>query len=89
MAFAQSIWMRRSLDIVLNEAKRNGATLPGVTALGYDQFYDLSGQPCPRKSTRGKRWDTSSLLARHRKITNGRAARGKCRLHRAGYPGMA
>jgi len=49
-------WMRKDLDIVLNEAKRNGATLP-VTAL-VDQFY------ADVQKMGGKRWDTSSLLAR-------------------------
>lgn len=49
-------WMRKDLDIVLTEAKRNGATLP-VTAL-VDQFY---GEV---QKLGGKRWDTSSLLAR-------------------------
>ncbi|WP_272911318.1 NAD(P)-dependent oxidoreductase [Rhizobium sp. SL42] len=49
-------WMRKDLDIVLTEAKSNGATLP-VTAL-VDQFY---GEV---QKLGGKRWDTSSLLAR-------------------------
>jgi 3-hydroxyisobutyrate dehydrogenase len=49
-------WMRKDLDIVLTEAKHNGATLP-VTAL-VDQFY---GEV---QKLGGKRWDTSSLLAR-------------------------
>ncbi|NKN36627.1 NAD(P)-dependent oxidoreductase [Agrobacterium sp. a22-2] len=49
-------WMRKDLDIVLTEARRNGATLP-VTAL-VDQFY---GEV---QAMGGKRWDTSSLLAR-------------------------
>ena len=49
-------WMRKDLDIVLTEARRNGATLP-VTAL-VDQFY---GEV---QKLGGKRWDTSSLLAR-------------------------
>ncbi|MDP2733644.1 MAG: NAD(P)-dependent oxidoreductase [Hoeflea sp.] len=49
-------WMRKDLDIVLSEAKRNGATLP-VTAL-VDQFY------ADVQAMGGKRWDTSSLLAR-------------------------
>jgi 3-hydroxyisobutyrate dehydrogenase len=49
-------WMRKDLDIVLTEAKRNGATLP-LTAL-VDQFY---GEV---QKLGGKRWDTSSLLAR-------------------------
>jgi 3-hydroxyisobutyrate dehydrogenase len=49
-------WMRKDLDIVLGEARANGANLP-VTAL-VDQFY---GQI---QAMGGKRWDTSSLLAR-------------------------
>ncbi|WP_275782985.1 NAD(P)-dependent oxidoreductase [Pararhizobium gei] len=49
-------WMRKDLDIVLTEARRNGATLP-VTAL-VDQFY------ADVQSLGGNRWDTSSLLAR-------------------------
>jgi 3-hydroxyisobutyrate dehydrogenase len=48
--------MRKDLDILLAEARRNGATLP-VTAL-VDQFY------AEVQALGGKRWDTSSLLAR-------------------------
>jgi 3-hydroxyisobutyrate dehydrogenase len=49
-------WMRKDLSIVLNEARNNGAKVP-VTAL-VDQFYgDVQAMG-------GKRWDTSSLLAR-------------------------
>ncbi|AZN99847.1 NAD(P)-dependent oxidoreductase [Mesorhizobium sp. M9A.F.Ca.ET.002.03.1.2] len=49
-------WMRKDLGICLAEADRNGAKLP-VTAL-IDQFYkDVQAMG-------GKRWDTSSLLAR-------------------------
>ena len=49
-------WMRKDLGICLEEAKTNGATLP-VTAL-VDQFYgDV-------QKMGGKRWDTSSLVAR-------------------------
>ena len=49
-------WMRKDLGICLAEANRNGAKLP-VTAL-IDQFYkDVQDMG-------GKRWDTSSLLAR-------------------------
>jgi 3-hydroxyisobutyrate dehydrogenase len=49
-------WMRKDLGICLDEADRNGASLP-VTAL-IDQFYkDVQAMG-------GKRWDTSSLLAR-------------------------
>ncbi|EKF17908.1 6-phosphogluconate dehydrogenase [Nitratireductor pacificus pht-3B] len=49
-------WMRKDLGICLAEADRNGAALP-VTAL-VDQFYKEV------QSMGGKRWDTSSLLAR-------------------------
>ena len=49
-------WLRKDLDIILAEARRNGAKLP-VTAL-VDQFYgDV-------QALGGNRWDTSSLLAR-------------------------
>ncbi|MEB2843854.1 NAD-binding protein [Rhizobiales bacterium RZME27] len=49
-------WMRKDLGIVLEEARNNGAKLP-ITAL-VDQFYgDVQAMG-------GKRWDTSSLLAR-------------------------
>ncbi len=49
-------WMRKDLGICLTEAERNGAKLP-VTAL-VDQFYkDVQDMG-------GRRWDTSSLLAR-------------------------
>lgn len=49
-------WMRKDLDIVLSEARRNGAKLP-VAAL-VDQFY------ADVQAMGGNRWDTSSLLAR-------------------------
>lgn len=49
-------WMRKDLGICLDEADRNGASLP-VTAL-VDQFYKEV------QSMGGQRWDTSSLLAR-------------------------
>lgn len=49
-------WMRKDLGICIAEARRNGATLP-VTAL-VDQFY------AEVEKMGGKRWDTSSLLAR-------------------------
>jgi 3-hydroxyisobutyrate dehydrogenase len=49
-------WMRKDLGICLEEADRNGASLP-VTAL-VDQFYkDVQAMG-------GRRWDTSALLAR-------------------------
>ncbi len=49
-------WMRKDLNIALNEARRNGAQLP-VTAL-VDQFYGEIQQQG------GGRWDTSSLVKR-------------------------
>ena len=49
-------WMRKDLAIVLDEARRNGTSLP-VTAL-VDQFYREI------QTMGGSRWDTSSLLAR-------------------------
>ena len=49
-------WMRKDLGICLAEARRNGANLP-VTAL-VDQFYSEI------QAMGGKRWDTSSLIAR-------------------------
>ncbi|WP_434925926.1 NAD(P)-dependent oxidoreductase [Shewanella sp. HL-SH8] len=49
-------WMRKDLGIALDEARRNGSTLP-VTAL-VDQFY------ADVQAMKGNRWDTSSLLAR-------------------------
>ena len=49
-------WMRKDLSICLAEARRNGASLP-VTAL-VDNFY------AEVEEMGGKRWDTSSLLAR-------------------------
>ena len=51
-------WMRKDLGLCLEEAKRNGASLP-VTAL-VDQFYgDVQAMG-------GRRWDTSSLIKRLR-----------------------
>ncbi len=49
-------WMRKDLGIVLGEADSNGASLP-TTAL-IDQFYKEI------QTMGGKRWDTSSLIAR-------------------------
>ena len=48
--------MRKDLAICLDEARRNGASLP-VTAL-VDQFY---GEV---QAKGGGRWDTSSLMIR-------------------------
>ncbi|MBU1210409.1 MAG: NAD(P)-dependent oxidoreductase [Alphaproteobacteria bacterium] len=49
-------WMRKDLSICLDEARRNGASLP-VTAI-VDQFYSEV------QKMGGSRWDTSSLIAR-------------------------
>ena len=49
-------WMRKDLGICLEAARKNGAHLP-VTAL-VDQFYSEV------QKMGGKRWDTSSLIAR-------------------------
>jgi 3-hydroxyisobutyrate dehydrogenase len=49
-------WLRKDFGICFDEGRRNGATLP-VTAL-VDQFYaDI-------QEIGGRRWDTSSLIAR-------------------------
>jgi 3-hydroxyisobutyrate dehydrogenase len=53
-------WMRKDLGIVLDEARRNGTSLP-VAAL-VDQFY------ADVENMGGKRWDTSSLFARLEKL---------------------
>jgi 3-hydroxyisobutyrate dehydrogenase-like beta-hydroxyacid dehydrogenase len=47
-------WMRKDLGMCLDEARRNGASLP-VTAL-VDQFY------ADVQKSGGGRWDTSSLI---------------------------
>ena len=49
-------WMRKDLAICMGEARKNGASLP-VTAL-VDQFY------AEVQKMGGRRWDTSSLIAR-------------------------
>lgn len=49
-------WIRKDLDIALQEARRNGSHLP-LTAL-VDQFYSEV------QEMGGNRWDSSSLLAR-------------------------
>ena len=49
-------WMRKDLGLCLEESRRNGASLP-VAAL-VDQFYSEV------QKIGGKRWDTSSLIAR-------------------------
>jgi 3-hydroxyisobutyrate dehydrogenase-like beta-hydroxyacid dehydrogenase len=49
-------WMRKDLAITLEEARKNGAKLP-MSAL-VDQFY------AEVQAMGGRRWDTSSLIAR-------------------------
>ncbi len=49
-------WMRKDLSIGLDEARRNGASLPVVALV--DQFYSEV------QKMGGSRWDTSSLIAR-------------------------
>jgi 3-hydroxyisobutyrate dehydrogenase len=49
-------WMRKDLGICLAEANRNGANLPATALI--DQFY------AEVQKMGGKRWDTSSLIAR-------------------------
>ncbi|MEK9848756.1 MAG: NAD-binding protein, partial [Rhodospirillaceae bacterium] len=46
-------WMRKDLGFCLDEAKRNGASLP-ITALVYEFYADIQKKG-------GGRWDTSSL----------------------------
>lgn len=54
--------MRKDLGFCLDEARRNGASLP-ITAL-VDQFYGDVQQ------LGGNRFDTSSLIWRLRKLAN-------------------
>jgi 3-hydroxyisobutyrate dehydrogenase len=49
-------WMRKDLGLCLEEAKRNGASLPAATLV--DQLY------AEVQKMGGGRWDTSSLIAR-------------------------
>jgi 3-hydroxyisobutyrate dehydrogenase len=49
-------WMRKDLAICFDEAKRNGAQLPMTEMV--DKFYEEV------VAMGGKRWDTSSLIAR-------------------------
>jgi len=49
-------WMRKDLGICLEEARRNGASLPLAALI--DQFY------AEVENMGGRRWDTSSLFAR-------------------------
>ena len=56
-------WMRKDLNIALDEARRQGVSLP-VTAL-VDQFY------AEVENLGGKRWDTSSLFVRQETARKG------------------
>ena len=58
-------WMRKDLGIVLEEGRRNGASLP-ATAL-VDQFY------AEVEAMGGKRWDTSALFARQEAARKGKS----------------
>jgi 3-hydroxyisobutyrate dehydrogenase len=49
-------WMRKDLSIALEEARKNGAKLPVAAVV--DQFY------AEVQAMGGRRWDTSSLVAR-------------------------
>ena len=49
-------WMRKDLGLALDEARRNGAKLQ-ITALVNELYAEI-------EALGGKRWDTSSLLAR-------------------------
>jgi len=49
-------WMRKDLSIALEEARKNGARLPVAAVV--DQFY------AEVQAMGGRRWDTSSLVAR-------------------------
>jgi 3-hydroxyisobutyrate dehydrogenase-like beta-hydroxyacid dehydrogenase len=53
-------WMRKDLSIAIEEARRNGASVP-VTAM-VDQYY------ADVQKMGGNRWDTSSLIARLKKF---------------------
>jgi 3-hydroxyisobutyrate dehydrogenase len=59
-------WMRKDLNIALDEARRQGVSLP-VTAL-VDQFY------AEVENLGGKRWDTSSLFVRQETARKGSKA---------------
>jgi 3-hydroxyisobutyrate dehydrogenase len=59
-------WMRKDLNIALDEARRQGVSLP-LTAL-VDQFY------AEVENLGGKRWDTSSLFVRQETARKGNKA---------------
>jgi len=49
-------WMRKDLGMILDEGRKNGSRLPVIALI--DQFY------AEVQSMGGRRWDTSSLIAR-------------------------
>jgi 3-hydroxyisobutyrate dehydrogenase-like beta-hydroxyacid dehydrogenase len=53
-------WMRKDLALTLNEARRNGSRLE-MTEL-VDRYYSEV------QAMGGSRWDTSSLIARLKKV---------------------
>ena len=53
-------WMRKDLDICLDEATKNGALLP-ITEVINGYYKDVQAMG-------GQRWDTSSLIARLRSL---------------------
>jgi 3-hydroxyisobutyrate dehydrogenase len=59
-------WMRKDLSIALDEARKNGASLPVVAIV--DQFYSEI------QKMGGNRWDTSSLIARLNNADKGHKA---------------
>ena len=62
-------WMRKDLRIALAEARRNGASLPAAALV--DQLY------AEVEALGGKRWDTSSLMARLERLRGAHAGRGE------------
>lgn len=56
-------WMRKDLGLMLEEARRNGASVPLAALI--DQFY------ADVQKLGGGRWDTSSLIARLREAPSG------------------
>jgi len=49
-------WMRKDLGMILEEGRKNGSKLPVIALI--DQFY------AEVQAMGGRRWDTSSLIAR-------------------------
>ena len=52
-------WMRKDLNIVIEEAKRNGSPVP-ITEIVDEYYADI-------QKMGGNRWDSSSLIARLKK----------------------